>query len=71
MTSNPEKSEIDLEHQDDIRNSPATPHAPTTIILHKKDVVAKEAIGGDYEELPKGYYWSKDFLGTLTVCFSF
>jgi len=66
-----EKSEIDIEHQDDIRAGVGSPHAQVPIVLHKKDVVAQEAIGGAYEELPHGYYWSKDFLGTLTVlCFT-
>jgi len=65
--TNLEKHDVEVEHRDDIENGPVTPNTHTPIVLHKKDVVALEAIGGAYEELPHGYYWSKDFLGTLTV----
>jgi hypothetical protein len=37
-------------------------HADGTV-----DYVDGKAIGGDLEQMPKGYYWSKAFLGTLTV----
>ena len=64
-----EKSQIELEHEDDVARGPRSPTTHTPIMLHKKDVIAPEAIGGAYDELPHGYYWSKDFLGTLTVNF--
>ena len=32
------------------------------------DYVDAKAIGGDYEEMPKGYFLSPQFVGTVTVC---
>lgn len=31
------------------------------------DLVDAHAIGGNLEEMPKGYYWSPQFLGTVVV----
>lgn len=35
------------------------------------DLVDTHAIGGDYDEMPKGYYWSIQFIGTVIVGFDF
>ncbi|KAG9241653.1 fungal trichothecene efflux pump [Calycina marina] len=61
-----EKHEVDIEHRDAV-GSLHSKHRKTPAALHKQDIVAQEAIGGTYEELPKGYYYSKDFIGTLTA----
>lgn len=34
------------------------------------DLVDAHAIGGAYEEMPKGYFWSIQFIGTVIVCFA-
>ena len=44
-------------------------HTPTVEVALHHDAVAPEAIGGLYDEMPKGYYWSKDFIGTMIVGF--
>ena len=31
------------------------------------DYIDAKAIGGDFEEMPKGYFWSPSFIGTVTV----
>lgn len=59
------KDDVILEHED-IRE-PTSSHAQKPISALHHDIVAPEAIGGLYGEMPKGYYWSKGFLGTLTV----
>ena len=60
------KDDITLDHRE---VAGYQSHVPKVPALHH-DVVAPEAIGGLYEEMPKGYYWSKDFIGTLIVsCF--
>lgn len=60
------KDEVILEHQEaDL--SQHHHHAPHADVALHHDQVAPEAIGGLYEEMPKGYYWSKNFLGTLIV----
>lgn len=64
-SARPESKEMVIQH-DRVEQHPNTPAA--TIALHH-DIVAPEAIGGLYEDLPKGYYLSKGFLGTLIVCF--
>jgi len=56
------KDEFEVQHNDDIENIRQQPAA-----IHNKDKVAQEAVGGAYEEMPNGYYWSKGFIGTLTV----
>ena len=33
------------------------------------DLVDAHAIGGDVEEMPKGYFWSPQFIGTVIVSF--
>ena len=37
-------------------------HADGTV-----DLVDAHAIGGDLEEMPPGYFWSLQFIGTVTV----
>lgn len=59
-----EKGEIILEHEDDFKPHSQVSRAATVL---QRDVVAPEAVGGLYEEMPKGYYWSKQFIGTLIV----
>ena len=59
-----EKNDITLEHLDD---SSTHRHIPAPLPALHHDLVAPEAVGGLYEEMPKGYFWSKGFLGTLTV----
>jgi len=34
------------------------------------DLVDTHAIGGAFEEMPKGYYWSPQFIGTVIVRFA-
>ena len=58
-----EKDNIILEHLDGSSTHRRVPVPPA---LHH-DLVAPEAVGGLYEEMPKGYFWSKGFLGTLAV----
>ncbi|CAG8975243.1 hypothetical protein HYALB_00011943 [Hymenoscyphus albidus] len=61
MSGGHEKHDIDLEHREQTnRHSEAAIDAA----LHH-DEVAPEAIGGIYGEMPKGYFKSKDFIGTL------
>lgn len=31
------------------------------------DYIDAKAIGGDVEEMPRGYFWSPQFIGTVTV----
>lgn len=61
---NLEKADVILEHDDDFKASPRVAK-PSNALSH--DVVAPEAIGGLYGEMPKGYYWSTEFIGTLIV----
>ncbi|KAH8601602.1 fungal trichothecene efflux pump [Bisporella sp. PMI_857] len=73
MTSTPEKTDVVLDHQlerqDDVEGGHEAGHrihAPhPSIVLHNRDIVAQEAVGGLYEEMPAGYYWSKGFVGTM------
>lgn len=58
------KNEYSIEHQEQTGHYQHTP--VVTIALHH-DAVAPEAIGGLYEEMPKGYYRSKGFVGTMIV----
>ncbi|KAG9234533.1 fungal trichothecene efflux pump [Amylocarpus encephaloides] len=58
-----EKSDVVLEHHEAQGTHPV--HAPHAEVELHHDRVAPEAIGGLYEEMPKGYFWSKDFMGTL------
>jgi hypothetical protein len=60
------KDEVVLEHRE-AESVQHHPHTPAVEVALHHDRVAPEAIGGLYEEMPKGYYWSKDFLGTLIV----
>ena len=32
------------------------------------DLIDAKAIGGEYDEMPKGYFRSPSFIGTVTVC---
>jgi hypothetical protein len=32
------------------------------------DLVDAHAIGGNFEEMPKGYFWTPQFVGTVIVC---
>lgn len=67
IKSKDEKSDVILEYEDDVGPTSHRADAPRAALHH--DIVAPEAVGGLYEELPKGYYWSSGFLGTLAVCF--
>jgi hypothetical protein len=58
------KNEVKLEHHEATEYHP---HTLAVIIALHHDAVAPETIGGLYEEMPEGYYWTKDFLGTLIV----
>lgn len=67
-----EKNDIALEHREantsgenSVHHAPH--HAPHAEVALHHDAVAPEAVGGLYGEMPKGYYWSKDFIGTLIV----
>ena len=66
IDSSTSKDKVVLEHQE-AEISQHRHHAPTADVALHHDQVAPEAIGGLYEEMPKGYYWSKNFLGTLIV----
>ncbi|OBT82408.1 hypothetical protein VE02_08399 [Pseudogymnoascus sp. 03VT05] len=59
-----EKDEFVFEHQEAVESQHHI-HAPDANVAFQHGQVAPEAIGGLYNEMPKGYYWSKDFLGTL------
>jgi hypothetical protein len=61
------KDEVMLEHREAESVEHHHQHTPAAEVALHHDQVAPEAIGGLYEEMPKGYYWSKDFLGTLIV----
>jgi hypothetical protein len=60
-----EKNDVTLEHREAAAHQMHTP--PAEVALHH-DAVAPEAVGGLYEEMPKGYYLSKNFIGTVVVC---
>jgi hypothetical protein len=64
-----EKDAATSEHHE--ANATSQPHhrAPHADVELHHDAVAPEAVGGLYNEMPKGYYWSKDFIGTLIVSF--
>lgn len=64
--TNANKDEVMLEHRE-IESFQHHPHTPAVEVALHHDQVAPEAIGGLYEEMPKGYYWSKNFLGTMIV----
>jgi hypothetical protein len=42
-------------------------HAPPPEIALRHDVIAPEAIGGIYKEMPSGYYRGVGFIGTVIV----
>lgn len=55
---------------DEVQTGPQTPveyaekvHADGTV-----DLVDTEALGGDVGQMPVGYFYSAEFLGTLLVC---
>ena len=54
-----------VEHQEALE-LPTRHHIPEVPVVLHHDIVASEAVGGLYE-MPKGYYWSRGFLGTLTA----
>jgi hypothetical protein len=60
-----EKNNVELEH----REAGHHLHTPPAEVAFHHDVVAPEAMGGMYDEIPKRYYLSKDFIGTVTVSF--
>jgi hypothetical protein len=63
MTETVEKSESSADHLEEV-NVVKKIHADGTINL-----VDTHAIGGALEEMPKGYYWSVQFIGTVVaVC---
>jgi hypothetical protein len=60
------------------RNAPSsTQHSENVHVVKKVhadghvDLVDAHAIGGAAEEMPKGYYYSIQFLGTVTVRLNF
>jgi hypothetical protein len=61
-----EKHEIELEH-DESTDQQSIRHAPLPNVKYHHDIVAPEAISGLYDEMPAGYYWSKDCIGTVIV----
>ncbi len=42
-------------------------HAAATHIALHHDAVAPEAVGGQYGDMPQGYYRSAGFIGTVIV----
>lgn len=60
------KDEFAVEHQE-ADMSQHRDRAPAAEGVFHPGQVAPEAIGGLYAEMPKGYYWSKNFIGTLIV----
>lgn len=68
MSVDSEKHDVHLEHREQTHGVHGTGHlAPAANVALHHDQVAPEAIGGLYAEMPKGYYRSKDFIGTLIV----
>lgn len=59
INNSDEKDEFVHEHLEAVK--------PDANVAFHHGQIAPEAIGGLYNEMPKGYYWSKDFLGTLIV----
>ena len=57
------------EHIDaaDVHHDEVHAHQPPAAIVLQHDQVAEEIVGGDYEDLPKGYFLRPNFLGTFTV----
>lgn len=63
MTESVEKSETGTTHLEEVSVVKKV-HADGTVNL-----VDAHAIGGALEEMPEGYYWSIQFIGTVTaVC---
>lgn len=62
-----DKEDAVLEHHE---HNDSQPRAHNVAAAIRHDAVAPEAVGGVYEEMPQGYYWSPGFLGTLLVCSS-
>ncbi|RDW77731.1 hypothetical protein BP6252_05784 [Coleophoma cylindrospora] len=62
--SRPLSKEVAIEHHDRIE-SQQPHHDPTAPVTLRHDKIAPEAVGGSYADMPKGYYLSKGFLGTL------
>jgi hypothetical protein len=62
------KNEMEVEHREAPGAAGHYSHTPEPKITLHHDTVAPEAIGGEYEEMPKGYYTSPAFIGTMVVC---
>lgn len=60
-----DEDDVVLEHQ---MENIQVPHTQGVASAIQHDAIAPEAVGGLYEEMPKGYYWSGGFLGTVAVC---
>ena len=58
---------MEIEHREATVATGHYSHTPEPKIALHHDAVAAEAIGGDYEEMPKGYYTSSAFIGTMVV----
>lgn len=63
--AHPEKrASMQVEHVDDLNvNVVKQVHIDGTV-----DLVDTRAIGGDVENMPRAYFYSVSFLGTLLVC---
>lgn len=61
------KNEMEMEVEHREAQTGHYSHTPEVKVALHHDAVAAEAIGGDYEGMPKGYYTSKAFIGTLVV----
>ena len=64
MTESVEKTDVTSKHIEDMNDVSVVKkvHADGHV-----DLVDTHAIGGDVEEMPKGYFWSPQFIGTTIV----
>ena len=64
MTESLEKNAVGMTHIEDVHVVKKV-HADGHV-----DLVDAHAIGGALEEMPKGYFWSIQFIGTVTAVFT-
>jgi hypothetical protein len=70
VSREPVEKHESLEHFEDTsepNRSQGVGNNRDSVLPKNNGVVASEAVGGLYDEMPKGYYLSKGFLGTLAV----
>lgn len=63
MAESDEKHNVSTDHVEDIHVVKKV-HADGHV-----DLVDTHAIGGELDEMPKGYFWSVQFIGTVIVRF--